>query len=383
MKLLVLSPFPPRHDASHGGARTIAGLVGVLARSHRVALMALRAPDEPPVDAAVAGACELVVEVERRAARGSPRDAWRERQRAPMVLAAAPGWSIGVSVREFAVRLERVALEWQPDVVQIEFAVMAQYASRVGDRPVVVVDHDPADGMRGMDRFRAEALRRADAVVVFTERDRKALRTLVPSVRIERVPIAVDIPPVPLDPLGNGRDVVFTGSFVHPPNTLAATRLVRSIFPRVARARPDARLVLVGPDPPRKLRAAADGSISVTGLVEDVRPLLDAAAVVVAPLTTGGGMRVKVLDALAAGKALVASPIALAGIDAEPGVHAVVADDDEGFAGAVVALLEDADARRALGSAARAWAEEHLDWRRVGTAYDAVYASLLEQDARP
>jgi glycosyltransferase involved in cell wall biosynthesis len=377
MKLLVLSPFPPRLDASHGGARTIAGLVTRLAGAHRIALMTLRALDEPPVDSVVADACELVIEVERRVARASLANTWRERQRLPMVLRAAPGWSIGFSVREFGAELERVVEEWEPDVVQIEFVVMAQYLSRVGDRPVVVVDHDPSDGMRRMRRLRVEALRRAAAVVVFTERDRATLRNLDPALRVERIPIAVDLPPAPLDALGNGRDVLFVGSFEHPPNVEAAVRLVRRIFPRIATARPDARLLLVGPDPPSELRAAADGSVLVTGRVEDVRPLLDAAAVVVAPLTRGGGMRVKVLDALAAGKALVASPPALAGVEVEPGVHAMVEEDDDAFARAVVALLEDEGRRRAIGAAARAWAEEHLDWWPAIAAYNALYASVV------
>jgi glycosyltransferase involved in cell wall biosynthesis len=170
--------------------------------------------------------------------------------------------------------------------------------------------------------------------------------------------------------------VIFIGNFMHPPNVEAAERLAAAIFPRIAVARPDARLLLVGPNPPDSLRALASHHIVVTGEVADLRPLLDGAAVVVAPLSSGGGMRVKALDALAAGKALVATPLALEGIDVRDGEQVLVALDDAAFADAVVALLADEPRRVALGRVARAWAETNVEWRRVTAAYDALYASL-------
>ncbi len=129
---------------------------------------------------------------------------------------------------------------------------------------------------------------------------------------------------------------------------------------------------------PRCERSRSD-SVLVTGRVDDVTPFLAAAAVVTAPISTGGGMRVKTLEALAAGKALVASSLALEGVEVRAGEHALVADDDLAFADAVVALLGDDQRRAALGRAGRAWAETHVDWRQVTAAYDALYASLLER----
>jgi glycosyltransferase involved in cell wall biosynthesis len=377
MKLLVLSPFPPRRDAPHGGARSIAGLVASLTDPYRVGLLTLRGLDEPEVDMEIAELCEFVIETEHRPARTSPARIWRERQRLAMTVAGAPGWAVGLSVRAFATELERVIDAWQPDVVHIESVVMAQYATRIAAIPIVVVDHDPADGSRAMRRFRAKVLRRASAVVAFTERDRAAIAALVPAARVERIPIAVDIPPVPLDPRGNGRDVVFIGNYMHPPNVDAAERLTKAIFPRIAQKRPGARLVLAGADPPSALRAIASDSVLVPGHVGDLTQLLDSAAVVAAPISTGGGMRVKTLEALAAGKALVASSLALEGVDVQAGEHALVADDDVAFADAVVALLDDEQRRAALGRAARRWAETHLDWRQVTAAYETLYASLL------
>jgi polysaccharide biosynthesis protein PslH len=380
MKLLVLTPFPPRRDASHGGARWTAGLVASQAAMHRVALLALRGPGEDGIDPELCASCELALEIERARARTSLARVWRERQRIALTVAGAPAWAIGFSVRAFAAEVARVVADWRPDVVHVETVVMAQYASDLS-MPVVVVDEDAADGSSAMRRFRRSRLQRADAVVVFTERDRATLAALVPSARIERIPLAIDVPEVQLDPAGNGRDVLFVGNFMHPPNVAAAERLADAIFPRVVAARPDARLVVVGADPPSALQARASERIVVTGFVPDVRPLLDEAAVVVAPMSSGGGMRVKVLDALGAGKALVASARALEGADVRVGEHALVEDDDGPFAAAVVALLADEPRRVALATAGRAWAEAHLDRRAVAAAYDALYRSLLERRA--
>jgi glycosyltransferase involved in cell wall biosynthesis len=379
MKVLVLTGFPPRSDANHGGSRWTAGLITALAGSHRVGLLTLRGQGEQGVEPRLAERCELAIEVERVPARASLANAWRERRRAAMTIAGAPGWAVGFSVRAFHAELGRVLAEYRPDLVHVESPVMAQYTERLRGQPVVIVDQDPDDATVSMRRFRRRMLQAADAVVVFTERDRASIAALAPSVRVVRIPLAIDVPEAPQDPLGNGRDVLFVGNFMHGPNVAAAERLTDAIFPRIAARRPDARLLIVGPNPPAAVRARSSEHVVVTGEVADLRPFVDAAAVVVAPLSSGAGMRVKVLDALAAGKALVASPVALEGVNVRDGVDALVAIDDASFADAVVLLLEDADRRAALGTAARAWAEANVAWRPIAAAYDALYRSLVER----
>ncbi len=115
----------------------------------------------------------------------------------------------------------------------------------------------------------------------------------------------------------------------------------------------------------------------VTGRVADVGPHLNSAAVVAAPLRLGGGMRVKVLESLAAGKAMVATPRAVAGLGLEPGTHALIAETDGELSDALVSLLGDPELRRRLGGAARTLAAEHLTWNRATAAFEGLYASLL------
>jgi glycosyltransferase involved in cell wall biosynthesis len=120
----------------------------------------------------------------------------------------------------------------------------------------------------------------------------------------------------------------------------------------------------------------------VTGWVEDVTPYLARAAVVVAPIRTGGGQRVKVIEALSAGKALVASRRAIEGFDLGDGREVVLAETDEEFANAILRLLADEDERVALGTRARAWAEANLSWARTIDGYEELYFELTRRDRR-
>jgi glycosyltransferase involved in cell wall biosynthesis len=211
-------------------------------------------------------------------------------------------------------------------------------------------------------------------VTVFTERDRDELALLGAPTSISVIPFGVEAPEHPLDPLGSGDVVLFLGNFVHEPNVDAARRLAETIFPRLRALHPGATLELVGPEPPPGLEAEA---VVVTGAVPDVTPHLDRAAVFVAPLRLGGGMRVKVLEALAAGKAVVASPLAVEGLEVRDGEELVLAETDDEFAERVAQLLGDPERRRALAERARRFALERLGWEHALASYERLHASLL------
>jgi glycosyltransferase involved in cell wall biosynthesis len=132
-------------------------------------------------------------------------------------------------------------------------------------------------------------------------------------------------------------------------------------------------LRLVGERPPD---TAGMSYVEAAGWVPNVTPFLDAAAVVVAPARLGAGMRVKVIEALVAGKAVVATPLAVAGLGLEPGRHALVAEPTTAFADAVASLLSDRERRVAVGRAAREWARENLGWNRPLGEYDVLYERL-------
>ena len=138
------------------------------------------------------------------------------------------------------------------------------------------------------------------------------------------------------------------------------------VWPQVRLRQPDARLWLVGRDPATSIRRlAADPSIKVTGTVPDVRPYLHRSTVYVAPFHQGGGTKLKILDAMATGKAIVSSSTGCRGIDVTDGMEALVRDDPSSFADAVLQLLNDRDLRERLGHCARHLAETTYSWSRI------------------
>jgi polysaccharide biosynthesis protein PslH len=393
-RLLVCTPFPPRLDARHGGKAT-AQLLLQLAARNEVGLLCLRQAQEAPVDPVIADSCEVVAEVPAPArGRLRRRLAW-----GIGLVTGLPPWAVDCRSSAFDSSLARLLEEWRPDVVEIHLQAMAQYVAtpaRMGI-PRLLVDHDPGSGwadelLRGTTglrrlsrRLEAGAWRRYerrtrprfDAIVVFADRDLAGVQSSAGRTPVTRIPLAVDVPGRPLAPEGSGPPtVLFVGGFAHPPNVDAARWVAASIFPRVLERVPEARLDLVGHEADDEILALAGARVSVHGSVPDVTPYLDRAAVVVAPIRLGGGMRVKVLEALAGGKALVATRRAAAGLEARPGEHLLVADDEDQIVEALVELLLDPQRRRRLAENARRWAEAHLGWDERITAFEDLYQSI-------
>jgi polysaccharide biosynthesis protein PslH len=168
---------------------------------------------------------------------------------------------------------------------------------------------------------------------------------------------------------------------MHEPNVDAAVRLARDVFPRLRDAFPDLVLELVGHAVPREVRALAGPGVRVHGDVPDVTPYLERAAVFVAPIRLGGGTRVKVLEALAAGKAVVVTQRAAEGISATPGEHLLLAETDEDLAAAVAELLRNPARRAEIGEAAYSWARENVSWDRSAALLERLYSSLIEEQS--
>jgi glycosyltransferase involved in cell wall biosynthesis len=398
-RVLVSTPLCPRLDARHGGKAT-SQLLLHLAERNEVALLSLRAPGERGVDPAIAEWCAHVEEIPSRGSGRVPRRlVW-----GLGMLGGIPPWAMDCRSRDYARAFERLLEEWRPEVVEIHFQAMAQYVKHAVERdlPRILVDYDPAsawaeDLLRTTRGFRRLARRlevaawrryehatrpRFDAIVVFAERDLAAVRKSSGNASLVRIPLAVDIPPRPLDPRGSDPPgILFVGGFAHPPNVDAALWLGTTIFPRVLERAPTARLDLVGHEPGPEVRALGQGRISVHASVPDVTPYLDRAAVVVAPIRIGGSMRMKVLEALGAGKALVATPRAAEGVGAVPGEHYLLATDEDELVDELVGLLLDRERRGRLAESARGWAELNLSWSKGVAGFEDLYDTLARARA--
>ena len=220
---------------------------------------------------------------------------------------------------------------------------------------------------RKMRRAEARVCARADLTVAVSEADAALLAAGAPGAAIHAVPTGVDASY--FTPSGSGPEgpsLVFTGSMDWYPNEDAVLHFLEAILPRVRSQVPDASFSVVGRNPTARLRAAAAAAgARVTGTVPDVRPYLAEAAVYVVPLRIGGGTRLKIFEALAAGKAVVSTTVGAEGLPLVPGRHLLRADDPADFARAVVSLLRDPGQRRALGTAGRRLVVERFGWPEV------------------
>jgi glycosyltransferase involved in cell wall biosynthesis len=162
-------------------------------------------------------------------------------------------------------------------------------------------------------------------------------------------------------------------------NSHAATWFTQEIFPRIRKSRPDARFVIAGRNPPEEVRGLArEGEIIVTGFVEDMRPLLASATVYVCPLCNGSGMKNKMLEAMAMGKAIVTTPEGISGINATHGTHLIVARTPEEFANATVSLCNNPQRREELGFAARVFVEQNYSWEHTGHLVHELYLHVMK-----
>jgi len=309
------------------------------------------------------------------------------------------------AVPAFAASVRTLVRTWRPDIVHIEFQIMAQYTPALSGSvaPQVLTVHEPATQataemrrlglsagrcfpafeQRAWHHYERKIFARVQTVVVFTEADRQVLAPLSPRTTIACIPLGTPLPEQALSPYGGEPPgIVFVGSFVHPPNLDAVLRLVHTIMPQLWTRFPELRLTIVGERPPPSLHRQVDRRVRITGRVPDVTPYLDDAAVVVIPLRFGGGMRVKVLEALAAGKAIVASPRSAMGLDLKNGEQIILVEEDDEFVEAISELLADKERRAAIATQARAMAMTHLGWNAAVRSYETLYAQLSADQLR-
>jgi glycosyltransferase involved in cell wall biosynthesis len=315
-------------------------------------------------------------------------------------------------------------LAWQVDVFWGALRPLAEAALAEGDFDAVVVCHDWAVGWvrrlapraarrillaenltwayyenraraaRGPLRlaYRAEARRwrrhdRArfddyDVVVAVSEVD-AGLAAADTAAEVVAIPGGVDTAAllVAADPPDPRTVLCVTGPLGWPPNVEAARWLLREVWPRVRARVPAARLLLVGPGDSAEMGALADESVEVHGRVPDLAACFVRAAVVVVPILSGAGIRLKFLDALAAGRGIVATRMGAEGTVARDGEHVLLADGPDEFAAGVAELLESPERAGALGAAARRLAEERYDWGVLRAAFVRLVASRPTTDA--
>jgi glycosyltransferase involved in cell wall biosynthesis len=229
-----------------------------------------------------------------------------------------------------------------------------------------------------MARYEIQACGEFDHVVFVTAQDRAALRSRglpeAPDTRESIIPISVEAPDLPERRLNGGvKRVTFLGGLHWPPNADGVQWFIREIWPRVRAGAERSVFTVIGKLPPGWTGACPDASVDFRGYVGDPEPILADTSVFVVPLRSGGGMRVKILDAWSRAIPVVSTAVGAEGLELRDGENILLADEPKAFADEIVRLLNDPALAGRAGDQGRLTVESHYDWRREYAAWDRVY----------
>jgi glycosyltransferase involved in cell wall biosynthesis len=220
-----------------------------------------------------------------------------------------------------------------------------------------------------------------DAVITTSEEDAATFRRWGAR-RVEVVPNGVDTGSVSFQPVSSGADIAYVGQFSYRPNEQAAIELIDEILPLVRAEVDDARVRLIGRNPSAALAARAAPDVDVIGPVDQVLPHLHRSRVLAVPLRAGSGTRLKILEAMAAGTPVVATPLGASGIDAEPGEELLIGETAEELAALITAVVTDDELAARLSARGRALVEARYDWSVLSPTLLSLQADLVATGAR-
>ena len=382
-------------------------LMREVARHHELQVVAFRQHAHQPDDASLEGARVAISEFASLSHVSSlPEDLVPWGQPLLALRSLVPGlpytirWGMSAAYR----RAVQVAIEeFKPDVIHFDTVSLAPYLDLAGAIPAVLDHHNIESHMllRRAEQetsllkklyFAQEGRRLAAyercvaggfrAHVVCAELDAQRLAETVGQMPIHVVPNGVDLEYFQPAPPGTSQEpdsMIFVGGLSWYPNASAMSFFVREVWPIIAARRPSATLKIIGRNPHSDLleAAAGDSRIRVMGFVDDIRPEVAGAMVYVCPISDGGGTRLKMIDAMALGKAIVAHPVASEGLGLSHGDNVLLAARAEEMAEQCLRLFDDEPLRRQLGEAARARAEQAFGFRAIGAELAGLYSGLV------
>ena len=400
MKLLFLTPQLP-YPPHQGTTIRNFNIIKHLAPRHEITLISFGTPNELANAESLRALCKRI-EI-------APYPTRTMMQRAITTFTSMqPDMALRLKSDTMHSMVERILQQETFDVIQVEGIEMARYIAPLATRqsPVVFDDHNAeyvlqrtafeSDVRRftrlhaalysfiqwkKLERYERSVCLRANHVAACSDTDANAIQALIPNLpsQVSIIPNGVDtdffVPSneVCAKPLA-GLGLVYAGKMDFRPNIDAMLWFCDDILPRVRAEIPLAHLTIVGQKPAPKISALKERpGIEVTGWVDDTRPFVADAAVYVVPLRMGSGTRLKVLEAMAMGKAIVSTSRGIEGIDLIQGRDAIIADSPNEFASQVIALLRDPERRRDLGRHARALVESKYDWRQIVPLFENIY----------
>jgi len=385
-KILIISPYFP-FPARDGGKVRLYNLIKHLSEKNEVYLLAYIEPstDKSCVDLAkefCTGVFPVLREEEKRIIRDDlPR-------------------SVSFFYTQAMIdELKKVLDIVKPDVVQLDFLIMTEYVKHIKNVPVFYTEHDMGlldfnqsfhdrdldDNKRFFEwkklvQYEKKILDFFTSVIVLTERDKGLIENLNSNIKATIIPTGVDTEFYkPNDCTDKEKSLVFVGHYKHFPNLDAIVYFVKNIYPKVIEKISNIKLYIVGSGVTKRVEDLKNNNIIVTGEVEDIRQYLKRPNIFVAPVRLGGGIKGKVLEAMAMGVPVVATKEAVSGIDYSIGEFALISDDPKVFAENIIKLYNDGSIYNTLSVNSRKIVENNYNWKKIAEKLNDFYSDKINK----
>lgn len=395
MRILLITPTLPVPIS--GGRTRLFNLIRHLAGRHEFSVLSFIQPSEPPLLSDLEPYCQQIELV--RWEGFQPLGHWRNRLQGwgRLLFSRRPSYAQTFPLDRMRPVLRQLVQAQAFEVVAFEQLFLVELLDEIEAKglPTLLVEqnvesdiarktyaragnpvHKVRDWLtwRKLLAFEQHWVRRFPLCVAVSERDAALLRGMAPATQVHIVPNGVDSQS--FAPPGNQRDpktLLFFGTLSYGPNVDGLVWFCRQVLPAIRELRPDVRLDVVGLDPPPRVTALEQlRGVRVLGFVPDIRVKLWSATASVVPLHVGGGTRLKILEALAAGCPVISTTVGAEELDLVDGEHLLIADDPAKFARGILDLLGSDDQRHRLAESGRQFVVRRYDWQQIALSFESA-----------
>lgn len=322
------------------------------------------------------------------------------------VFSSAPIMALKYRTAAMRHLLASVIPRFHPEVVHLDMLHLGEIIPLLRGLPVVVVEHNVETALLNrrvanesnllrrqylarqaakLEKYETRICRAANEIVAVSDVDAELIGRMAPDTPVTVVPNGVDVEYfAPGSRPADAASMVYVGGLSWFPNFDAIDFFTKEVLDRITASEPCASLTVIGQVPSERMLEPwkNESRVRFTGLVDDIRPAVAHAGVYVVPLRIGGGTRLKILDAMAMGKAVVSTSVGCEGLQVRSGEDLLIADGAEEFAQAVLRVMKHPELARRLGAAGRACVERNYRWSAIAQRMEAVYARASTSDKR-